>query len=271
MLLGPWEFWCRGGRVGNAFPLLHPSLTFSSLAGEVLGSDSPLSGRWPDIPVSQSLRQEGQNFEATASYKGRFFLMHTNSSLPQCGVCLGLALCSGFGPGILFCWVWALSSGFGFSTLSASLNQPWLHIPLFLGPLAVKKQDKTNPQTSCFFNFPFWLVTMSSPSPSESSAPRNDFSITALRWLWWRQVPMHSTHSFPLFVWLLREALGLFPVPWRVSPTKLLLNTFVIVEGCLLIICISESILPFKHFVASVLIKKKSCYKDSMYFLTLNM
>lgn len=54
------------------------------------------------------------------------------------------------------------------------------------------------------------------------------------------------------------------------QPTMLLLNTFVIVERCLLIIHISESILPFQHFVASILIKK-SYYKDSMYFLTLNM
>lgn len=128
-------------------------------------------------PAPQSLRQKDQDFE-TLNYRGRRFLIQTHTYPPLCGVCLVLALCSGFGPGTVFWRVWALFSGFGFSTLSASLSQPWLDIPLSLGPLAVKR-------IGWFFNFPFSLVTLSItlvstlPSQAQHLEVTCSFSVTA--------------------------------------------------------------------------------------------
>lgn len=177
MLLGPWEFWCRDGKVGNVFPLLSPvrsrhippTPTFSSCAGEVLGTDNPQSG------VSLHPRVWGKMIRTLRLYlatKG------DSSSYKQTVICLYVvtAWCRYF---VLVLVLVLCPVGCGLYSLDKVLDSP-------LYQLLGASPGSTCPhpwvlwqlrKLAVFLNFPFWLVTLSitvvPTLPFPSSAPRS--------------------------------------------------------------------------------------------------
>lgn len=134
-----------------------PTLRFSSRTGEVLGSDNPWSGRWPSSQHPKVWGKRIRTLRLALTTKGdSFSYKHLSASL----------WCLLWGWHLILVLVLVLCS-VGFGHCSLDLDSPlgqlhWANPGLSLGPLAVIN-------IGCcfflffFFNFPFWLVTLSIP------------------------------------------------------------------------------------------------------------